>query len=234
MNADQFVAHRGYPVRLTENTLESVKAAVDIGARYVEVDIQLTKDQQPVLFHDRTLQRLANDEHAVHQLEWSALQKRTLTQSLNIPHLNELVRYIQSTTEVLFFIEVKRNSLAEFGVSTVVDIILEVLKPVAHQCVIISYSLDALQYVRQCNDWPVGVVVDDWDDHSKQDILHLKAEYFFCDLESLPPGKTVKLEQGKLVVFETVDAEVANKLLQHGVDLVETFAIGEMIKDNLV
>jgi glycerophosphoryl diester phosphodiesterase len=198
------------------------------------VDIQLSKDQQPVLFHDRSLQRLANDEHPVHQLEWSALQKLTLIQSLKIPHLDELVRYIQSTTDVLFFIEVKRISLVAFGVPTVVDIILEALKPVSHQCVIISYSLDALHYVRQSSEWPIGVVVDNWAEHNKQDILQLKAEYFFCGLESLPQGENVKLElklkKSKLVVFETIDVKVANELLQRGVDLVETFSIGAMIK----
>lgn len=230
MNADQLVAHRGYPQQITENTLASVKAAVDAGARYVEVDIQLTEDQQPVLFHDRNLQRLANNEHAVNQLTWSALQKLRLSQSLKIPHLEELVAYIQLTPEVLFFIEIKRNSIEAFSVPIVVDIILEVLKPVLQQCIIISYSLDALVYVRQCGDGPIGVVVDQWHEHHQQEILDLNAEYFFCDLASLPKNESIKLEKSKLVVFETVDIELANELLHRGVDLVETFSIGTMIK----
>ena len=38
--ADHLVAHRGYPARLPENTLPSIKAALQAGARYVEVDVQ--------------------------------------------------------------------------------------------------------------------------------------------------------------------------------------------------
>lgn len=230
MNADHFVAHRGYPQKVTENTLASVQAAVDAGACYVEVDIQLTKDKEPVLFHDHTLHRLAGSRKAVHDLSWSALQELELLQSLRITHLTELVRYIQTTQSVTFFIEVKRSSIKAFDMQTVVDIILQALKPAKDQCVIISYSLETLQYVRQQSVFPIGVVIDDWVDRHRQAISSLKAEYLFCNLKSLPEQKPVKLDKSKLVVFDTEDPGIALDLIQRGVDLVETFTIGEMIK----
>lgn len=230
MKATQFVAHRGYPSRVTENTLESVKAAVEAGARYVEVDIQLTKDKEAVLFHDRTLLRLAGNEKAVHELSWPALQKLQLVQSLPITHLKELAEYIRTTKDVLFFIEIKRISIEMFGVYLVVDNILKALEHVKEKCVVISYSRDALGYVRHQSLMPVGVVVDNWEERNSQDILNLNAEYLFCNLESLPEDKPVKIENGKLVVFETEDPKAAYNLLQRGVDLVETFSIKEMIQ----
>ncbi|MGF1546037.1 MAG: glycerophosphodiester phosphodiesterase family protein, partial [Thiotrichales bacterium] len=52
------VAHRGYALRYPENTLPAIEAALAAGARYVEIDVQLSADQVPVLFHDRSLMRM--------------------------------------------------------------------------------------------------------------------------------------------------------------------------------
>lgn len=43
-----------------ENTLESIKAAAEIGCQWVELDVKLTKDSVPVIFHDETLERCTN------------------------------------------------------------------------------------------------------------------------------------------------------------------------------
>ncbi|BBB00499.1 putative glycerophosphoryl diester phosphodiesterase [Actinacidiphila reveromycinica] len=52
------VAHRGDPYVHRENTLPSVRSALDRGADVVEVDVRLTRDGVPVLLHDPTLERL--------------------------------------------------------------------------------------------------------------------------------------------------------------------------------
>ncbi|MEW2620012.1 glycerophosphodiester phosphodiesterase [Streptomyces sp. NPDC048106] len=52
------VAHRGDPYRFRENTLDSLRSALDRGADAVEFDVRLTRDGVPVLLHDDTLQRL--------------------------------------------------------------------------------------------------------------------------------------------------------------------------------
>ena len=52
----QIVAHRGLAVKYTENTVNAVKAAAELGAMAVEIDIRLTKDKQIVLLHDDSVQ----------------------------------------------------------------------------------------------------------------------------------------------------------------------------------
>ncbi len=46
------VGHRGLPTRHPENTLPSIRAALDAGADAVEIDITVTKDDRVVLWHD--------------------------------------------------------------------------------------------------------------------------------------------------------------------------------------
>ncbi|MFJ2741296.1 glycerophosphodiester phosphodiesterase [Streptomyces sp. NPDC087440] len=52
------VGHRGDPYRFRENTLASIRSALDLGADAVEVDVRLTRDGVPVLLHDEKLDRL--------------------------------------------------------------------------------------------------------------------------------------------------------------------------------
>lgn len=51
------IGHRGNPVVAPENTLRSIESAFAVGADVVEVDVRLTRDGVPVLFHDDTLER---------------------------------------------------------------------------------------------------------------------------------------------------------------------------------
>ncbi|WP_437055805.1 glycerophosphodiester phosphodiesterase [Streptomyces sp. enrichment culture] len=52
------VGHRGAPYQARENTLDSLRTALRLGADAVEVDVRLTRDGVPVLLHDETLKRL--------------------------------------------------------------------------------------------------------------------------------------------------------------------------------
>lgn len=56
----QIIGHRGCAGYAPENTLEAIHTAADMDIEWVELDVKLTKDQIPVLFHDETLERTTN------------------------------------------------------------------------------------------------------------------------------------------------------------------------------
>ncbi|MFF0065503.1 glycerophosphodiester phosphodiesterase [Streptomyces sp. NPDC005279] len=58
MRAVSVVGHRGDPYRVRENTLPSLRSAIERGADAVEIDARLTRDGVPVLLHDDSLKRL--------------------------------------------------------------------------------------------------------------------------------------------------------------------------------
>ena len=61
MSTKPFVwAHRGASGYAPENTLAAFQKAVDLGADGVELDIQLTKDDQIVVIHDETIDRTSD------------------------------------------------------------------------------------------------------------------------------------------------------------------------------
>ncbi|QKW09478.1 glycerophosphodiester phosphodiesterase [Streptomyces sp. NA04227] len=62
------VAHRGVPYLARENTLDSLRLALDMGADAVEFDVRLTRDRLPVVLHDETLERLWGHKRALRSL----------------------------------------------------------------------------------------------------------------------------------------------------------------------
>ena len=67
------IAHRGSSLDAPENTLPAIHRALDDGADMVELDVRLTADEQVVLYHDSTLQRLTGDPRRLGELEREAL-----------------------------------------------------------------------------------------------------------------------------------------------------------------
>lgn len=53
-------AHRGGSTLFPENTLVSFQGAIELGVRYIETDVHLTRDGKIVVFHDHRLERTTN------------------------------------------------------------------------------------------------------------------------------------------------------------------------------
>ncbi|WP_201452839.1 glycerophosphodiester phosphodiesterase [Streptomyces sp. HM190] len=80
------VAHRGAPYHHRENTLDSLRAGLALGADVVEFDVRTTRDGVPVLLHDATLKRLWELDRPLAAL--SAAEVRGLTAD-GVPTLAE-------------------------------------------------------------------------------------------------------------------------------------------------
>ncbi|MDX3578906.1 MULTISPECIES: glycerophosphodiester phosphodiesterase [unclassified Streptomyces] len=92
------VAHRGDPYRLRENTIASLRSALDLGADAVECDVRLTRDGVPVLLHDATLKRLWAQDRPLASL--SAAEVRGLTAGA-VPTLGEALAATEGSRVML-------------------------------------------------------------------------------------------------------------------------------------
>ncbi len=231
----RLVAHRGHAAGQPENTLPAFRDAVALGATALETDVQLTADGVPVLFHDRDLQRLCAAQGPVHAhtlAELTALRVRHPRggPGAPIPTLPAFVQWLADVPDVLAFVELKRISLARFGIDAVLDAVLPHLQPLAGRCVVISYHLEALQQVRLRSGFPVGAVFDDWAERLRPDVQSLPASWWLCDIDTLPATGPIEHPHCQLAVYECDDPARARDVLARGVDRVETFAIGEMLR----
>ena len=84
-------AHRGASDARLENTLPAFLHALERGADGVELDVQLTRDGELIVFHDADLLRLAGRHERVDHLSWDELSQVTLLRGGKIPRLADLL-----------------------------------------------------------------------------------------------------------------------------------------------
>lgn len=103
-----YYAHRGLhdnESEAPENSLPAFKKAVKAGYG-IELDVQLTKDRVPVVFHDFTLERACGKPGKVYEYTYEELQQFPLFQSNErIPRFEEILKEVDG--KVPLIVEIK-------------------------------------------------------------------------------------------------------------------------------
>lgn len=241
LSLPKLVAHRGWRSRCPENTIIAYQEAVRVGARYVECDLQLTRDLEPVLYHDVTLDRVSGVEGTVFDHRWETLKKIKAGEAsrfgqthayINEPiaHLKDFVTFLQQHPQVRAFVEMKQESLDRYGLASVLPRVMEALSPVKHQCELISFSLEWCQAVRKGTHYPVGFIAESLEQLDLPQVKALRGEFECVNYKELPPEGSVTRNGSALFCWEISDPGLAVDLHARGLDFVETYEIGEMLK----
>ncbi len=236
----KLIAHRGYALRYPENTLESLEAAIEAGAGYVEFDVQLTKDGVPVLMHDAELWRTARIDRSVLDMTLEQLKDVWVNETarfgpqfgeIHAPTLAEVVELLKKYSKVTAFVEIKRESLNRFGTDKVVEPVMTVLEPVAGRCVFISFALEAIRQARERDAERVGWVLSEWTLMAREAAERFQPGYLFCNYRMIPDEEALWPGPWNWALYEVIDPELALGLAARGAGFIETMAIGEMLTD---
>ena len=231
------VAHRGNALEFPENTLPAFVSALELGVRFLELDVQLSRDGVPVVIHDHLLLRTTGLPGSVFEHDAADLAHIDAAETqrfgdryvgTRLPLLRDVMRLLTRRPEITLFIEIKRASLAEFGHDQVVSRVLEVIKPWRLQCVIISFDLAAVHRARRLGDAPIGWVLEDCTDHCRLKCEALQPQFLFCDHEALPPSGRLWQGPWRWVIYEVASMPLALSLAERGADYVETMAVRAM------
>lgn len=121
-----YYAHRGLHDNETEapeNSMAAFQKAVDAGYG-IELDVQLTKDRVPVVFHDETLKRVCGVEGKVRDFTYEELQQFTLCKSRErIPLFADFLKMVNG--KVPLIIEIKIHEKASVVCSIADELIRE-------------------------------------------------------------------------------------------------------------
>ncbi len=103
------IAHRGASAEAPENTLAAFKRAIALKADGIELDVQLTHDGVPVVFHDSSLLRLTGKRGRLTAQSWADLSsRRVLGRRERIPRLVDVLALTRR--RIVVQIELKRGS----------------------------------------------------------------------------------------------------------------------------
>jgi glycerophosphoryl diester phosphodiesterase len=236
-----FIAHRGNAAEYPENTLPAIRSAFDLGARHVEFDVQMSADRQPILLHDSNLKRTGGVDRNAIEMTWRELAEISVNEEerfrkrytdVGIPTLSQAVSLLATYPSTTAFVQLKRASLRAFGTESVVRKVCETLKPVARQCVIISYDLAAVHHVRQASALRIGWVLADYTNLTAMKCEALAPDYLFCD-QQLLTDNTSKLWRGpwRWAICDVASRDLALGLAARGARLIQTMAIRAMLRE---
>ena len=231
------VAHRGNAAECPENTLPALQSALDLGARFLEIDVHLSSDGVPVVIHDAELARTTGTNGSVFDRPVAELvnidaaeRQRFGAQYAGtcIPTLADAAALLEERPEITLFVEVKRASLARFGHDQVVPQVLEAVRPWRSQVVIISFDLPAIFRARQIGGFRIGWVLPQYDSHTRLKCEALQPEFLFCDQEKIGLAEPLWRGTWRWVIYEVTAIEQALSLAARGADFLETMAVREL------
>lgn len=110
MEKIRMYSHRGLHTKnqsIMENSIESFKLSVKKGYG-IELDVQLSLDQEVIVFHDKTLKRLFNNES-----ELIKLTSKELTQTYSIPTLKSVLDLVNGEVPLIIELKVHHNNIRE-------------------------------------------------------------------------------------------------------------------------
>jgi len=141
------VAHRGLHEVHIENTLPALRAAWDAGITWCEVDVRGSREHQPFVLHDETLERTTRGRGAIDQTAAGTLRE------LDVPSLHEVIESMPADGRLL--VEIKPAVSHE-----VIRRTMEACEPAT--CIVQSFDHDILfAAARVRGGIPFGELIDE-------------------------------------------------------------------------
>ncbi|NOX93497.1 MAG: glycerophosphodiester phosphodiesterase [Gammaproteobacteria bacterium] len=238
--AHRLVAHRGYSQCYPENTLSALRAALRVGARYVEFDVQFTVDRVPMVFHDEKLKRITGISGNIHQLTAAQLTAFRASEAKRfgeqfgdepVPTLADVLQLLSSWPEVTAFVEIKHSTVMQFGVKAVAQDMMTALAAHQHNCILISFHAPVLQAARDAGMQRIAWVLTKWNDAARQQAEQLSPDILFCNYKKIPKNDVLWPGVWSWALYDVTDPAVALHWFSRGAQLIETWDIGAMLRD---
>ena len=134
------IAHRGGCEVAFENTFQAFTDAYELGYRWLETDLQISKDGVLYAIHDNNLKRLTGKNVQIHDLNSDDLDQILINRKYNIPRLEQLLREFNDVT---FNLDAKNINSAKALVS-----LLNRDKSFKNLC-LGSFSHKTISYIRR-------------------------------------------------------------------------------------
>ena len=216
------IGHRGAKGHVAENTIPSVKHAIDLGANGVEIDVFRCKSGEIVVFHDDSLNKILDVNLCIEDLDLKKIKSFRIENKYFIPTLEEILSL--QFGDLILNIELK-------GKGTAIPTI-EILRNYFNKglikeknILISSFDWDELLILRSVSqEIPIGVLIDGNPLLALKFAEEVKATSINSDYKFLNK-KNIELINSmgyKLFPYTVNDKDEMKKLISLGVDGIIT------------
>ncbi len=226
------IAHRGVHVSVPENSLSSLRVAADRGARYVELDIQLSKSDEAMVFHDDSLRPLIDVKGKVSQFTTNELvgfrlrhRQSALESDDRIPTLEQWLQ-LAAKLKIGLNIELKGEVRNRLLVERTVALLQQNWSDDLPVPVLSSFTLDSLRHLQRLSlPYQHALLLERWPWRGLPKLLSHPLCVAVHISKEMATEKRVQrlLALGKRVCCYTVnDIDLAQALFDMGVQSVFT------------
>lgn len=228
----KYIAHRGASAYAPENTMAAFEKAVKMGATWIEMDVMLSHDGEPFVFHDDQLERTTNGRGAFGEVDSTYI--KTLDaggwfsdnfEHEPVPTLKTVLTWIASC-DVNVNIEIKPfPGFSQETTMATLQAIHRYWPSYEDRVLISSFNVEALRLCRQFEpEMKMGLLLNKWQDDSLACAKELGCVSVHLNKKiALPARIRALIEAGfKVCVFTVNRRREAVKFLAMGVDAVFT------------
>jgi len=220
----EVMAHRGASGMAPENTMAAIQGAIDVGADWVEIDVQETVDGEIVVIHDSDLKKIGGNAMKVADSTLAELQRVDIGSwfgpefsDQRIPSLKQVLERCKGRIGVN--IELKyygKERRLEESVAGIVEAV-----GMQDQVLIMSLSYDGVKKIRELRPgWSVGLLST----VAMGDVIGLDVDFLALNAKSTSRAKVRNIQnRDKQVMVWTVnDAVGMSVMFGRGVDAIIT------------
>ncbi len=240
----KIIGHRGACGYAPENTIASIQSAADMGCDWVELDVKLTSDDVPIIFHDDNLIRTTGHEGLVAETPYSVIKELDAGSWFGDSFIGEKIPTLEEALECIIEngmglnLEIKPCAGREIETTQIALDHLSRIWDDHEKIMISSFSQVSLETAAEMlgGDWAIGYLFDETPDNWRDMAKHLGAKTI--NINGNRPDLTREfiediIDEGYGILAYTINNPLrAQELIQWGVDGVFTDE-PDVIRDEL-
>ena len=223
------IAHRGASYAAPENTFAAFEKAVEMQADMIELDVQLSADGVPVVFHDTWLDDHTDGIGRIMDLELEEIKKLDAGSWFSpefrgerVPALDEVLEWAKN--RILLNVEIKSESVGKDPAGGVEEKVLELIgrHEMEDQVVISSFSYPALKRIKSAGSGiPTAVLYNRYSSRNRSPadlVRDMGAVAFHCSRKEIRDSWIEQLRTEKIpfLVYTVNDLQEMNVLIEKG------------------
>jgi len=240
----KIIGHRGACGYAPENTLSSIQSAADMGCDWVELDVKLTSDDVPIIFHDDNLLRTTGHDGLVKDTPYSVIKELDAGSWFGDSFIGEKIPTLDEAVELIielgmgFNLEIKPCENRDVETTQIILDAMSRMWDDHEKIMISSFSLIALETAADMldGDWAIGYLFDEtpenWPEIAK--LMGAKSININGNRDDLKREFIEEIiDAGYDILAYTINSPLrAQELMQWGVDGVFTDE-PDVIRDEL-
>ncbi len=208
LDIDMITGHRGAALLAPENTIISIERAAQAGAKWIEIDTQLTADKIPVVIHDETVDRCTDGEGKLSDLTLDEIKKLDAGSwfdsefvGTTIPTLEEAML---KCMELGVTLNLELKVYNQHSTQALTDEVLATVERINYPLGKLLFSSFNQDVLAQCKThYPEvrrGFICDKWDQQSLNNLLSLELYSIHIDHQLLDISIANEIKESGIIL----------------------------------